>query len=67
MRKQFVSVVKSFARDERGASLLEYTILLGIITVAAIATIDDVGEWVSGKWTALNNNLSTASTSTGTN
>jgi pilus assembly protein Flp/PilA len=67
MRKQFVSIVKKFARDERGASLLEYTILLGIITVAAIATIDDVGEWVTGKWAALNTNLGTASTATGAN
>ncbi|MDX2205188.1 MAG: Flp family type IVb pilin [Hyphomicrobiaceae bacterium] len=47
------------ARDERGASLLEYTILLAIITVGAIASIGSVGTWVSTKWSTLNTKLGT--------
>jgi pilus assembly protein Flp/PilA len=38
------------ARDERGASLLEYTILLALITAGAVASVTSVGTWVSGRW-----------------
>jgi pilus assembly protein Flp/PilA len=40
-------------KDESGASLLEYSVLIGLITVAAIGTISNVGTWVSGKWNTL--------------
>jgi pilus assembly protein Flp/PilA len=53
MRKQLTSVVKDFARDERGASLLEYSVLLAMISIVVIATIGLVGNWVEGRWTAL--------------
>ena len=43
--------------DERGASLLEYSILIGLITVVAIVTISDVGTWVGEQWTALEGKL----------
>jgi pilus assembly protein Flp/PilA len=42
-----------FWKDESGASLVEYSILIGIITVGVIATVGDVGDWVSDKWTTL--------------
>lgn len=60
MRKQFASVVKSFARDERGASLLEYTILLGIISALAITTVTSVGGWVVTTWGGLRTSLGIA-------
>jgi Flp pilus assembly pilin Flp len=41
------------ARDERGASLLEYTILLALITAGAVASVTSVGTWVGTKWTLL--------------
>ena len=41
------------ARDEDGAALIEYTVLLGILIVAVIATITLVGTWVTGQWTGL--------------
>jgi pilus assembly protein Flp/PilA len=43
--------------DEDGASLIEYTVLLGILLVAVIITIGAVGNWVNNEWTALNSNL----------
>jgi pilus assembly protein Flp/PilA len=52
MRKA-LKLVKQFGRDERGAALVEYTVLLGIMLVAVIATISLVGGWVNTKWTAL--------------
>ena len=52
--KKFIS---GFACDERGASLVEYTILIGIISVAAIASIGFVGGWVGDQWQALQDAL----------
>jgi pilus assembly protein Flp/PilA len=48
------TLLKQFRDDENGAAMVEYTVLLGIITVAVIATVVLVGAWVSGKWVALN-------------
>ena len=50
-------VMRSLMKDEDGAALVEYTVLLGIMLVAVIATIVAVGTWVNGKWTALNTAL----------
>jgi pilus assembly protein Flp/PilA len=50
--------VRRLAKDEEGAALIEYTVLLGILVVAVIATIIAVGGWVNNKWTALNTALS---------
>jgi len=44
-------------QDQEGASLLEYTVLVGIITVAAIAAIGLVGTWVGNQWTSLSTKL----------
>jgi pilus assembly protein Flp/PilA len=51
---KFLKVVKSLIADEEGAALVEYTVLLGIMLVAVIATIISVGSWVNIKWSALN-------------
>ena len=54
---KFLKVVNSFAKDEQGAALIEYTVLLGIMLIAVIVTIIAVGNWVNVHWTALNTNL----------
>jgi pilus assembly protein Flp/PilA len=46
-------LVRRLAKDEDGASLVEYTVLLGILLVAVIASITAVGSWINGKWAAL--------------
>jgi pilus assembly protein Flp/PilA len=48
------SLTQKLRQDEEGASLIEYTVLVGIVTVAVIATIVLVGAWITGQWTALN-------------
>ena len=45
--------LKRLRGDEDGVTMLEYTILLGIITVAVIASVVTAGGWVSTKWTTL--------------
>ena len=51
------SMLKRFARDEEGAALIEYTVLIGLMLVGVVATVTLVGTWVSGRWTALNTAL----------
>ena len=55
--RNFVKLIKQLKSDENGAALVEYTVLLGIMLVAVIATIVAVGTWVGGQWTSLNSAL----------
>ncbi len=48
-----LALVRQLKDDEGGAALIEYTVLLGIMLVAVIATIVLVGAWISGRWIAL--------------
>lgn len=57
MRSSVKDVAVRLWKDERGASLLEYSILIGLITVGVVATVTNVGTWISGRWTALYNAL----------
>ena len=52
------NVVRRLGKDEEGASLIEYTVLLGILLIAVIATIGLVGTWINNKWTLLQGQLS---------
>mgnify|MGYP002624313057 CR=1 FL=1 len=47
------TALNKFQRDEAGASLVEYSLLIGLITVAVVATIVLVGGWVATQWTNL--------------
>ena len=49
-----------FAADESGATMVEYTILIGLITVVAIALIASVGTWVKNAWTVVNSTLASS-------
>ena len=51
------SVLNGLKKDDDGAALIEYTVLLGILLVAVIAIIIAVGIWVSGQWPALSTSL----------
>jgi pilus assembly protein Flp/PilA len=54
VRSNIVTLMKQLKSDEYGAALVEYTVLMGIMLVAVIATIVAVGIWVTGQWTGLN-------------
>jgi pilus assembly protein Flp/PilA len=51
--KKVLELSRQFRDDDNGAAMVEYTILLGMITVAVIASIIVVGTWVTGRWKAL--------------
>jgi pilus assembly protein Flp/PilA len=42
--------LRHFRRDEEGAAMLEYTVLLALITAGVIATITLVGGQVQTIW-----------------
>ena len=46
-------LMQKLGRDEDGAALIEYTVLLGILLIAVIASIGLVGNYVNGKWSGL--------------
>jgi pilus assembly protein Flp/PilA len=51
--------LNSFKKDTSGASLVEYSLLIGLITVAVVATIVVVGQWVGTQWTNLDAAINT--------
>jgi pilus assembly protein Flp/PilA len=56
MRKM-LKTFDNLRKDENGAALIEYTVLLGILVVAVIALITAVGTWVATQWSTLNTTL----------
>jgi pilus assembly protein Flp/PilA len=49
--------IRKICKDERGAALIEYTVLVGLITIAVCAMIFAVGDWMSSQWSDLNTDL----------
>lgn len=54
---KILGALKKFAKDEEGAALVEYTVLLGILLVGVIAIIGTVGTWISNHWNTLSTNI----------
>ena len=48
---------RALSRDERGATLVEYTILVGLLAATLILAIRFVGGWVEDKWNSLDSTL----------
>ena len=40
-------------RNEKGATMIEYSILIGLISAAVITIIVAVGAWIVTRWTNL--------------
>lgn len=40
-------------KEDKGATMIEYSILIGIITVLAIASISLMGGYVASQWAQL--------------
>jgi pilus assembly protein Flp/PilA len=53
----FKGLLARFTRDENGAAMVEYTIIVGLITAVAIGAILAVGEWIGPKWEELRDAL----------
>ena len=64
-----IKILKNVKRDRRGASLVEYSLLLGLVALAAVGLIQGVGGSINSIWTTtdsqMNNAASTYSGGTG--
>ncbi len=56
------SVLKAFWQEEDGQDLVEYSLLLAFIALAAISILSGVGGSIKNLFTGLNTSLVTAST-----
>jgi pilus assembly protein Flp/PilA len=54
-------------KDEKGATMIEYSILIGIITAVAIGFIIAMGGFVSGAWSTLCSNINSGAPTIGCN
>lgn len=57
MATSFSSLVKRFARDERGASLVEYAVLIALVTAALVTAIGLMGGQIQAAFTNITNTL----------
>jgi Flp pilus assembly pilin Flp len=48
-----VLMFQRFRRDQRGASLIEYSIIAALITVLVVVTVAVAGSWLYSMWVHL--------------
>jgi pilus assembly protein Flp/PilA len=63
MRKLFSRSVKSFSRDEKGATMLEYAIVVGMIALIAIVGVTAFGAQLNTQFANLKTTIATINTS----
>jgi pilus assembly protein Flp/PilA len=61
MRK-LLSSVRSFSKNEEGAALVEYAVILGIILAVTVAVMSSIGSSANTIFTSLSSMMSTAAT-----
>lgn len=54
---KLISFTRSLAKNDDGATMIEYSLLIGLITVAMIASLTVIGPWIAQQWQALQGNL----------
>jgi Flp pilus assembly pilin Flp len=55
-------MIRSFLLEEDGQDLVEYSLLLAFIALAAVAVLSNVKTQINGLWTTVNSKLSSANT-----
>jgi pilus assembly protein Flp/PilA len=58
------ALVKRFAREERGASLVEYAVLVGLVTAVLVASITLMGTQIQTIFANIQNTLAATATVT---
>ena len=54
---RFIQVLGQLARDDNGGEVIEYAIVAGLISVAAIAVIGSFGVKVLARWNSVNSSM----------
>ena len=50
-------VVARFVRDQRGATMLEYGLLVGLIAIACVVAMTTLGQTLAGMFTSIDGDL----------
>jgi pilus assembly protein Flp/PilA len=64
MPTSFLSLVKRFAREERGASMVEYAVLVGLVTALIVAALGTMSDQILAIFTNIGTTLTGAATGT---
>jgi Flp pilus assembly pilin Flp len=56
-RKQDMSTIKRFIKDEQGLETVEYAIIAGLIVVGVVTAITAIGIWVRTQFVDLQTDL----------
>ena len=51
------SIFARLHRDQRGATMVEYSVLIALITIGTIFMIGQVGDKITANWTTLNTDM----------
>jgi pilus assembly protein Flp/PilA len=54
------NLVTRFAKNDEGAALVEYGLLVGLIAVVCVGAVQLLGGTVNGVFTSINNTLTAA-------
>ena len=57
MLKRPLRTLRRVVRDERGAEVMEYVLIFGLIIVLLISTIAAFGTKVMARWQAVNSSM----------
>jgi pilus assembly protein Flp/PilA len=60
-----LALVKRFAREERGASMIEYAVIVGLVTAAIVTTLGLISGNLNTIFTNINTTLTGAAGGTG--
>ncbi len=60
VRAKLAGLVREIREDSTGAAMVEYSVLIGLITALVIAFVFGVGQWVQAAWNDLCQVLATA-------
>ena len=56
----FIELVKRIAREDEGQDMVEYALILGLISIIAVVAVTTTGTSISTIWTNVANAVTTA-------
>ena len=56
----FIELVKRIAREDEGQDMVEYALILGLISIIAVVAVTTTGTQISAIWTKVANAVTTA-------
>ena len=51
------NIARRLKEDRSGVTLLEYSIMIGLITALVVVTVQQAGTWANTQWTTLKANI----------